>query len=122
MKVKMDKRISLQVKDTSMEEVTTGFNPEIIKEKGMGLVAYIYRDSSFKQQVKVLNDLSKTLKNVIQIFLMENDDVRKYHEFDISGSPTFILFYNGEEKGRLLGKADTKTLTDFISNHLLEMI
>ena len=122
MKVKMYKRISLQVKDTSMEEVTTGFNPEIIKGKGMSLVAYIYRDSGFKQQVKVLNDLSKTLKNVIQIFLMENDDVRKYQEFDISGSPTFVLFYNGEEKGRLLGKADTKTLTDFISSHLLEMI
>ncbi len=101
---------------------TEEFNPETLKEKGIVLLAYIYRDSGFKQQAKVLNDLSKTMKNIIQIFLLEEDDVHKSHEFDISGSPTFILFYNGEEKGRLLGKADTKTLTDFISNHLLEMI
>ncbi len=98
------------------------FDPETIKEKGIVLLAYIYRDSDFKQQAKVLNDLSKTMKNIIQIFLLEEDDVHRNPDFDISGSPTFMLFYNGEEKGRLLGKADTKALTDFISNHLLEMI
>ena len=118
----MNTQILQQSKEICIEEDTVVFNPKIVREKGIVLLAYIYRDSGFKQQAKVLNDLSKTMKNIIQIFLLEEDDVHKNHEFDISGSPTFILFYNGEEKGRLLGKADTKTLTDFISNHLLEMI
>ncbi len=122
LKVKMDMQILPLVKEIVMEKDAAGFDPEMIKEEKIALVAHIYPDSDFKQQVDVLNDLSKIMKNIIQIFLLDEDAVRKYHEFDISGSPTFIFFYNGEEKGRLLGKADTKTLIDFISNHLLEMI
>ena len=64
---------------------TEKFDSETFKEKGIVLLAYIYRDSGFKQQAKVLNDLSKTMKNIIQIFLLEEEDVHKNHEFDISG-------------------------------------
>ena len=93
-------------------------DPAYIKEKGTALVAYIYWNHDFNQQVMFLNDLSKTLKTDLKNYLLEEEDMDRCHEFDISGSPTFILFCNGEETGRLLGKADTKTLTGFISNHL----
>ena len=105
---------------TYMDTAAPG--PEVIKGEGIVLLSYIYRDSNFKQQAKVLNDLSKVMKNIIQVFIIDEDEVQQYNEFDINGSPTFILLYNGEEKGRLLGKSDIKSLTDFISNHLLEMI
>jgi hypothetical protein len=96
----------------------TDFVPGIIKKEKFALFAYIYRDYDFKNQTDVLKNVLKSLRNDIKTYLLDEESVTAVDWLDIGGSPTFILFYNGTEMGRLLGKIDEKTLTVFLTKHL----
>jgi hypothetical protein len=96
----------------------TDFVPGIIKKEKLALFAYIRRDYDFKNQTDVLKNILKSLRNDIKIYLLNEESVAAIDWLDIGGSPTFVLFYNGTEKGRLLGKTDEKTLTGFLTKHL----
>ncbi len=103
-----------------MTIAATDFDPEIIKIQKFILFAYIRRDYDFKSQTDVLKNVSKDLRDDMKIYLLDEETVNTFDWLDLGGSPTFILFYNGTEKGRLLGKADIKTLTVFLKKHLRE--
>jgi hypothetical protein len=114
--------ISPQDKNPTIHSAAENLDLNLINDSNIALLAYIYPDGDFKEQAKVLNDLARVMRKVVQIFLLDDEDVPLYQEFEINGSPTFIFLYNGEERGRMLGKADLNTLTDFISGQLLNMI
>ena len=50
----------------------------------------------------------------LKVCLLDEDSVGAFLKFGVEGSPAFIIFYDGEEKGRMLGKADKETLSNFI--------
>ncbi len=104
-----------------MNVTVTDFSPGITKKEKFALFAYIHRDYDFKNQTDVLKNVLKSLRNDIKIYLLDEESVNTCDWLDIGGSPTFILFYNGTEKGRLLGKVGKKALTVFLTKHFAEL-
>jgi len=45
---------------------------------------------------------------------LDENSARTYKYLGIEGDPTFIGYYEGNEKGRILGKADRETLISFV--------
>jgi hypothetical protein len=55
----------------------------------------------------------------IKLCLLKEDFQGAFRKkYSVKGSPTFLIFSGGIEKGRMLGKADPKTLMAFISEAL----
>ncbi len=113
--------ISNEVDKLLMKVAVTDFDPGIIKKEKFVLLAYIYRGYDYKNQTDVLKNVLKSLRNNIKTYVLNEASVSTFDWLDIGGSPTFILFYNGTEKGRLLGKIDKKTLAVFLTTHLSEL-
>ena len=90
------------------------FDSEILSEKRHVLLAYIRRDYGFKNQIEILEDLSKNYNDTIKICLLDENFARTYKNLEIKGDPTFLVYYEGKEKGRILGKADREKLISFV--------
>ena len=97
------------------------FVSEIITESRPVLMAYIVPDYACTGQLEVLEISSKRyFDDSIKICLTNENFVesRAIMDLGIDGSPTFILFYRGKEKARIIGKADTETLVSFVIKNL----
>ena len=91
------------------------FDSEIKAEKRSVLLACIRRDDEFKEQTAVLDNVSKRYGERLKVCLLDEDSFGAFSKkLGIEGTPTFIAFYAGKEKGRMLGKADRETLSSFI--------
>jgi hypothetical protein len=90
------------------------FDSEILSEKRPVLLAYIRRDYEYKNQIEILESVSKEYGDAIKICLLDENFARKYKNLKIEGDPTFIGYYKGAKQGRILGKADRETLISFI--------
>ena len=88
---------------------------EVIAGKRAVLLAYIVPDFAYRQQIEALESVSKKYSgDSVKICLLNEDFIKSHRHFRIAGSPTFIIFYQGREKGRMLGKADKESLSSFI--------
>ncbi len=91
------------------------FRVQVTHERRPVLMACIYRGYEFAKQIDVLRQIQDKYSNVLKISYIDEDDRRIFMKtFNISGTPTYILFQSGQEKDRLLGNADADTLTGFI--------
>ncbi|MBW2663215.1 MAG: hypothetical protein JRD93_14785 [Deltaproteobacteria bacterium] len=90
------------------------FDSEILSEKRPVLLAYIRRDYEYKNQIEILESVSKEYGDAIKVCLLDENFTRAYKNLGIEGDPTFIGYYKGNEKGRILGKADRETLISFV--------
>lgn len=91
------------------------FESEVIEERRPVLVACIYWGSEFKEQTEALKSISKSYREALKICLLGTDSIGALREkLGIGGTPTFLIFYEGEEKGRILGRADSDTLRAFV--------
>lgn len=91
------------------------FDSEIAAEKRPVLLAYIVPDFTYKKQLEVLEIISKRyFGDLLKVCLLKEDFVWAHRHLGIKGSPTVIIFYQGQEKGRMLGKADKESLSSFI--------
>ncbi len=65
----------------------------------------------------VLDELANEVKGKAKIVKVDIDQSKALADaHGVKGVPTLILFKNGEEKGRLVGFRDQKTLEEFISS------
>lgn len=96
------------------------FESSVLKEEKLVLVDF-YSDSCVpcKRLSPILADLEESYEDQIVVgkvnALFEEDLVQKY---DITSTPTVLLFKNGEIKVRLGGKIDKNELTQQINNNL----
>lgn len=103
-----------EIKEMFTSIGTDNFDSEILSEKRPVLLAYIRRDYEYKNQIEILKSVSNKYGDAIKVCLLDENFVRAYKNLEIKGDPTFIGFYEGNEKGRILGKADTETLISFV--------
>ncbi|MCP4754364.1 MAG: hypothetical protein GY866_26060 [Proteobacteria bacterium] len=83
------------------------------------VVLFINRDLDNDDQIAVLEEVVGSFPMDISMCILEEESIvsfaQKYH---VKGSPTYLLFESGLEKGRLLGKSDHKDLLAFLKMHL----
>jgi hypothetical protein len=96
---------------------TENFESEIITAKNPVLLACIRRDHELKEQLELLEKVSKE-NSKLKICLLHEDFNDIYKILRIEGTPTFLVFLWKEEKGRLLGKVDNTVLDAFIAKSL----
>lgn len=91
---------------------------EVLKAKRPVLLAYIRQDYGYIEQKKAVEAISKRYADALKICLLDESSIGTFKRCGIDGSPAFVIFHKGEEKGRKLGKADKVTLGEFISEVL----
>ena len=97
------------------------FEKEIEKETGPVLLACIRRDYNYNEQEKVIRKISNKFSAVMKVCLLDDESGAIYKKLGIEGTPTFLLFYNGEEKDRILGKTNLEKLNTFVLQALLAL-
>ena len=71
------------------------------------------------EQAQVLNQLSDQYRSKVDIYCLEEDYINGFKEmYGIKGTPVFLLFIGGKEKGRMLGRADRERLETFLNRNL----
>ncbi|MDO4168614.1 MAG: thioredoxin domain-containing protein [Lachnospiraceae bacterium] len=96
------------------------FESSVLKEEKLVLVDF-YSDSCVpcKRLSPILADLEEDYEDKLVVgkvnAIFEQDLVQQY---DISSTPTVLLFKNGEIKARFGGKIDKNELVDQIKNNL----
>jgi len=95
------------------------FEEKVFKEIKPVLLLCIQQDSEFQNHLRVIEDIYRTFAEGVKIYLLEEDALRIFMEkFAVKGTPTFLLFLNGSEKGRLLGQKSSEELSYFLSSML----
>ena len=95
------------------------FEEKVLKETGPVLVLCMHQGSEFQEQIRAIEDIDRTYVARVKVYLLEDEALRAFKErFAVKGTPTFLLFGKGSEKGRILGRVDSKNLNDFLSRML----
>ena len=95
------------------------FNSEVIKADRPVLLACIYRGMEFSVHVEELKAISKMFGELLKVCYLNEEDRRILMKmYQISGTPTFLIFHQGKELDRLLGSADSCRLESFIQKHI----
>lgn len=107
-----------EMKETFTPIRMDNIDTEIRTEKRPILLACIRRDYEYKEQAEILENVSERYGDELKVWLLDEDFIGVYRKLGIVGTPTFIIFYEGREKGKMLGKANEETLSSFISRTL----
>jgi len=95
------------------------FQKEVLEESRPVLVLCMHWNSEFQEQIDIIECMCRTYGERLKTCLMDEELIGAFKEkFDIKGTPTFMIFNGGKEKGRMLGKTDLKGLDDFLSRTL----
>ena len=94
------------------------FDSEIRLEMRPVLLACIRRGFEMKEQINLLEDVSRLYAQKLKICVMYEGLNKAYRELEIEGTPTFLLLVHGEERGRMLGKAKIESLRAFVQESL----
>ena len=100
---------------------TDNFDSEVLNENNPMLLSRIRRDHGFKEQTKILDDVSNKHVEELRVCLLDENSIETFRRYAIDGSPTFVIFHEGEEKRRMLGKADKNTLNQFVVETLASL-
>ncbi|MHB8089992.1 MAG: thioredoxin family protein [Syntrophales bacterium] len=95
------------------------FEEKVLKDSNPVLVLCMRHDPEFKEQISSIKDICTNYVGRLKVYLLGDEALRTFREsFAVKGTPTFLLFMNGIEKGRLLGQVDSTDLNDFLSRML----
>jgi hypothetical protein len=77
------------------------------------------KSPDFSDQAIILHQIAKMHKDALKVCLLEEERISGFRRMQsIKGTPVFLLFYRGEEKGRMLGMAGMEELSTFLSQYL----
>ncbi len=96
-------------------------NSEVLEEKVPVLLALINHAYEYKAQIEILNSVSKIFGKKLKVCLLDEDEIGIFMKFGVDGSPAYLIFSKGKEKGKMLGKAEILTLKNFILTVLPEI-
>ena len=90
------------------------FEKTLNREKPILLLCMSRRDQN-QEQLDILTNISKEYGGILEIYQLAEEFIGPLMEkLGFSGTPTFFIFSEGKEKGRLLGVADESELKDFL--------
>ena len=94
------------------------FENEVLGYDKPVLMACLSRDFRFKEQKEILDSVLRDYGGSLKVCLRDKDTLGDFRKFGIEGSPTFIIFHEGKEQGRMLGTVEKDRLNSFISRIL----
>ena len=75
----------------------------------------------FSDQISLLHQVAEKHKDVLKVCLLEEELINGFRQMlDIKGTPVYLLFCQGKEKGRILGMAGVEQLSAFLNPHTPE--
>jgi len=93
------------------------FEREVVAEKKPVLVLCMPRDTEFPKQLEVIEDIARQYSEELKVGLLQEEFIEAFKKnYEILGTPTFLILVEGKERKRLLGLADQETLTNLISH------
>ena len=97
----------------------SNFEAEILATDRPVLLLCASGGEVYADQTRVLKQLSDPYRKMVDICCLEEDFINGFKEmYQIKGTPVFLLFHSGEEKGRLLGMTDKERLETFLTQNL----
>jgi len=97
----------------------SNFEAEILATDRPVLLMCTSGGKVYAEQARVLKQLSGPYRKMVDICCLEEDFINGFKEmYGIKGTPVFLLFHRGEEKGRMLGMADKERLETFLTRYL----
>ncbi|BDQ33238.1 thioredoxin family protein [Pseudodesulfovibrio portus] len=95
------------------------FDMELEGGSGLLLVAFLKRNERFAFQAEAVERVEQARSGSVRCFLFNADYLDTAMErFAVKGTPTFILFDQGREVGRLIGESDSDALNEFLGNYI----
>ncbi|MCX5914272.1 MAG: hypothetical protein NTV04_20350 [Deltaproteobacteria bacterium] len=91
------------------------FEAAIGEEAKPVLILSMHLNGESRKEMGIIETISKKYAKAIKVCLLKEEFIGPFSEkFGVKGSPTYLLFVRGQEKGRMLGRADLKTLENFL--------
>jgi hypothetical protein len=91
------------------------FTEEVISEKRPILFLCMPQDDDFPSQLKSMEIIANRHGSWLKVALLGDAFIENFKkELDVAGTPTFLIFHEGEEKNRMLGLADHNGLEQFV--------
>lgn len=98
------------------------FESEVIREQKPVFLSCFDRNIKFEKRKEAINSISKIFGDALKVCVLKEDFIGVFKEkYNIYGTPTFLVFFGGEEKDRMLGQADQETLKSFIAHALSDI-
>ena len=95
------------------------FEANILSTDRPVLLMCVSGGRAYAEQEQVLRQLSGSFRRMVDICCLEEDFINGFREmYNIKGTPVFLLFHKGQEKGRMLGRADKDRLEAFLTRNL----
>lgn len=97
------------------------FEHEVLKEKIPVLVLCMHQDPEFRTQVEIVERIKDEIYgDELKICLLEEESVGVFKtKYNVSGTPTFLVFSNGKEIARMLGQTEPAILKEFLFQTLI---
>lgn len=95
------------------------YTTEIDRAAKPVLLLCMPKGPEFSGQTTLLRQLSEKYKDTLKVCLLEEELINGFRQMlHIKGTPVYLLFIRGKEKGRVLGMAGEEQLTVFLSRYL----
>jgi len=92
------------------------FEGEVFAEKKPVLLLCMPRDEEFPQQLKVMEEIATKYGQQLKVGVLEEEFIEAFKKnYNVVGTPTFLLLVEGKERARMLGLTDQETLMGLIS-------
>jgi len=99
----------------------TNFTTDVLESDRPVLLLCMPRDPAYEEQIRIMAGLARQYVRPLRVGLLEQGFIGAFRqEYGVKGTPTFFIFHEGDEQGRLLGQADLETLVHFINTHLTD--
>lgn len=96
------------------------FEKQVIQENRPVLLLCAYRDLDYQKQLDIMEGIYNSYGEGLVMCVLEEEFIKVFMErYNIKGTPTFLIFVGGCEKGRMLGQADPERLRDFVLETLV---
>lgn len=99
------------------------FTDEVLQADQPFLLLCMPCDDDFPGQRKLMEDASKHYGQQLKTGMLTEEFTESFKKkFDIHGTPTFLIFWSGNEANRMLGLADFRTLESFIRETIQQTV
>ncbi|WP_243545412.1 thioredoxin family protein [Pseudodesulfovibrio tunisiensis] len=95
------------------------FDLELRTQDRPMLVAFLKRNDRYRMQEQALDDVARRYSGRVRCFLFDADFLEAaMKRFMVRGTPTFLLFEQGRETGRIIGETDSDGLDELLHSVL----
>lgn len=91
------------------------FVDEVITDPGPFLLLCMPEDDDFLSQLKIIEVMARRHVSWLKVGIVGDAFIQYFKQkLNAVGTPTFLIFFDGKERNRLLGLADPKGLEQFV--------